>query len=284
MPDAVTDGFAILPQMASRSLPRRSDDRATWAQPTPLKRRKRRFRWLRRVLSVTIVLALLAIVAWTYLMWVYAPGLRTEASSIPTRVHTQLASRGARYITIDQISPNLQHAIVAIEDRRFYVHPGIDPLGMVRAVWINFTNQHIDQGGSTLEQQLVKRTIVPDDRTVHGKLRTIALAWAVDQDFSKSTVIELYLNAAYFGQGAYGAGAAAVIYFGADAAHLTLTQAAFLAALPQAPSVYGSHPTAPAVQARVQTVLQDMAQQGYIDSAQEQSALRTRLTFALPNP
>lgn len=217
-------------------------------------------------------------------MWVYAPGLRSEASSIPVRVQTQLAAQGATYITGDQITPDLQHAIVAIEDRRFYVHPGIDPLGMLRAVWVNATNQHIDQGGSTLEQQLVKRTLVPDDRTVHGKLRTIALAWAVDQDFSKRKVIELYLNAAYFGQGAYGAGAAARVYFGTDAAHLTLPEAAFLAALPQAPSIYGAHPSAPAVQQRVQTVLLDMTQQGYIDPAQEQSALNTRLNFALPNP
>lgn len=280
----MTGAFVILPQMATRSLPRRPSDRDTWAQPTPTKSRKRRFRWLRRLLSLAFVLALLALIGWVYLMWVYAPGLRTEAASIPDRVRAQLTTQGAAYLTIDHISPNLQHAIVAIEDRRFYVHPGIDPLGMLRAVWINFTNQHIDQGGSTLEQQLVKRTIVPDDRTIHGKLRTIALAWAIDQEFSKRTVLELYLNAAYFGQGAYGAGEAARIYFGTDAAHVTLPEAAFLAALPQAPSVYGAHPTAPAVQQRVRTVLRDMTQQGYIDSAQERAALNTAVTFALPNP
>jgi penicillin-binding protein 1A len=185
---------------------------------------------------------------------------------------------------LDAISPNLQHAIVAIEDRRFYHHPGIDIFAIVRALWINLQAEHIDQGGSTLEEQLVKRAIVHDDSSLHAKLRTMALAWAVDQEFGKRRILEMYLNAAYYGQGAYGVDAAAHVYFGTDPAHLTLSQAAFLAALPQAPSVYGANPTSPMVIARQRTVLQDMENQGYISAQQEQAAERARLTFAFPNP
>jgi penicillin-binding protein 1A len=273
----------MLPEMATRSVVRRAPDRQSWAQPTPIKRKKR-FRRLRRLLRLLVVLAILLVGVWIYLMQVYAPGLRSEAHLIPGVVQTQLASQNASYVPGSQISPDLQNAIVAIEDRRFYSHPGIDPLGMVRALWVNATNQHVDQGGSTLEQQLVKRTLVPNDRTVHGKLRTIALAWAVDQDYQKAKIIELYLNAAYYGQGAYGAGEAARIYFGTDAAHLTLPQAAFLAALPQAPSIYGADPTSGVIRQRQATVLLDMEELQYITPAQQRAATATPLTFSLPNP
>jgi penicillin-binding protein 1A len=233
---------------------------------------------------LAILLVILGIASWIYLMVSYAPGLRAEARLIPGVVQSQLSQQGASYTPGSQISPYLQQAIVAIEDRRFYSHPGIDPLGMVRAAWVDLTQQHVDQGGSTLEQQLVKRTLVPNDSNLHGKLREIALAWAVDQEFGKVKIIELYLNAAYFGQGAYGPQEAARVYFGTDAAHLSLPQAAFLAALPQAPSIFGANPTGPAIRQRQQRVLLDMEELGYITSAQEQAADRTPLTFSLPNP
>lgn len=274
----------MLPEMASRTPTPRTLERHTWAQPIPTRPPRKRFRRTRRFIRLAIVLAIVAVAAWVYLMHDYAPGLRAEAATIPTLVREQLAQQNAAYTPRTQISVYLQQAIVSIEDRRFYSTPGIDPIGTVRAMWVDLTRKHIDQGGSTLEEQLVKRTLVPDDRSIHGKLRTAVVAWAVDQDFSKPKIIELYLNAAYFGQGAYGVGEAAHVYFGTDAAHLTLSEAAFLAALPQAPSIYGAHPTAPAVRQRYETVLQDMQQQGYITSGQQETAARTPLTFTLPNP
>jgi penicillin-binding protein 1A len=245
----------------------------------PLPSRKRRFRWLRRLLKLLIALGLILLVVCIYLLQVYAPGLRTEALTIPARVQGQLAAEGATYTPLPRISPYLQQAIVAIEDRRFYMHPGIDPLGIARAFWINLTNQHVDQGGSTLEQQLVKRTIVPDDRSFHAKLRTIGLAWAVDQEFQKHRVLELYLNEAYYGRGAYGPDAAAQAYFGTDALHLSLPQAAFLAALPQAPSIFGADPTGPDIHQRWITVLQDMQNMNDISLQQAAAAEATTLAF-----
>jgi penicillin-binding protein 1A len=239
---------------------------------------------LRRFVALLLVCGLLLISGWQYVLHVYAPGLRTEVRTIPTLVQAEVEANGGTYVTSRQISPNLRHAIVAIEDWRFYYHPGIDPLGIARALWINARHEHIDQGGSTLEEQLAKRAIVHDDSTIHAKLRTMALAWAIDQEFSKSKILEEYLNAAYYGQGAYGAQSAARIYFGTDAAHLSIAQAAFLAALPQAPSVYGDHPDALTVQARKNTVLSDMAKYGYISAEQASAAQHTRLIFALPNP
>lgn len=270
--------------MASRSTVTRTRSRHTWAQPAQPHTRQRRYRRLRRFIGFVVLCALLSIAGWTYALHVYAPGLRTEVRAIPTIVKGEVAANGGTYVTRDQISPNLLHAIVAIEDWRFYYHPGVDPLGIARALWINAKHEHIDQGGSTLEEQLAKRAIVHDDSSIKAKLRTMALAWAIDQEFTKPKILEEYLNAAYFGRGAYGAAAAARIYFGTDAAHLTIPQAAFLAALPQAPSVYGDHPSAPPVVARKNTVLSDMAKYGYISASQAAAAQNAHLTFALPNP
>lgn len=251
---------------------------------TPVKSRQKRPRRLRRLLVLCVVLTVAAIMARAYVLHVYAPGLRAEARTVPGLVRQQLTRQNAPYLAVSQISPSLQHAIVAIEDRRFYSHPGVDPVGTIRALWVDLTNQHVDQGGSTLEEQLVKRAIVHQDNSIHNKLRTMALAWAVDQEFSKQQILELYLNAAYYGQGAYGAGSAARIYFGRDALHLTLAQAAYLAALPQAPSIYGAHPRSVTVIARQHIVLQDMRDQGYITDAQQQAADNEPLTFSFPNP
>ena len=269
--------------MATMPMAQRTPTYRTWVQASPVRTRKKRFRALRRVFSVSLFLIIAALLAGLYLWKVYAPGLRVEARSVPSRVHSQLAAQQGPYLPLSQISPDLQRAIVAIEDRRFYHHPGIDPFGMVRAVWVNLTSRHLDQGGSTLEEQLAKRAIVGQNATIHDKLRTMALAWAIDQEFSKRQTLELYLNAAYYGQGAYGAGAAARIYFGVDALQLTLPQAAFLAALPQAPSVYGANPRSPAIRQRQITVLRDMDSLGYITDQQEREAQDAPLTFALPN-
>jgi penicillin-binding protein 1A len=258
--------------------------RRTRVQATPVPRHRRRFRRLRRILTAAIVIVLAFLAVQAYLLHVYAPGLRSEAHTIPALVHDELAQHHAAYVPFSAISPNLRHAIVAIEDRRFYEHPGVDPVGLGRALWVNLTEQRVYQGGSTLEEQLVKRAIVHQDRALRAKLRTMVLAWAVDQDFSKKHVLELYLNAAYYGRGAYGAQAAAATYFGTDAANLNLQQAAFLAALPQLPTIYGANPRSPIILGRQQTVLIDMEKSGYITPAQLHTAQNAPLTFAFPNP
>lgn len=246
--------------------------------------KKRRLRRVRRLLVLLAFSAIVILLVRAYVLRVYAPGLRVEARSMPALVHAQLAEHHATYVPRSEISPFLLNAIVSIEDRRFYHHPGIDPLAIARALWVNISAQHVDQGGSTLEEQLAKRTIVHDDRTMRAKLRAMALAWAVAQDFTKQQILEMYLNDAYYGRGAYGVRAAAGVYFGTDAARLTLSQAAFLAALPRAPSIYGAHPRSTIVIGRQYTVLRDMASLGFITRVQERDAEQAPLVFAFPNP
>lgn len=262
----------------------RSPVRRTVVHAAPTRTTSRRSGRLRPFVLLLVSLVAGCLALWVFWLQVYAPGLMVEAQSIPMRVQQQVAAHGDGYVPLSSISPALREAIVSIEDRRFYYHPGVDPVGTVRAMIINLLNRHIDQGGSTLEEQLAKRAIVGDDATLHDKLRTMALAWAIDQDFPKSKVLELYLNAAYYGQGAYGPQAGARIYFGTDAAHLTLSEAAFLAALPQAPSFYGANPRSGAIMTRKNTVLADMYESGYITLAQAHAAQSAPLQFALPNP
>lgn len=268
--------------MAQRSTDYRYRTRVTYAKP--IKAHKKRFRGLRRLVITLLVLSVFAFIVQSYLLNVYAPGLRSEARTVPGLVRAQMQRENSPYLPITSISPYLRNAIIAVEDRRFYSHPGVDPLGIARAFWVDMTDGHKDQGGSTLEEQLAKRAIVHNDSNIHDKVRTMALAWAIDQEFSKPKILELYLNAAYYGRGAYGAQEAARIYFGIDASQLTIAQAAFLAALPQAPSIYGANPSGAPIVNRQQSVLQDMQQQGYISSAQEASAENTHLAFAFPNP
>ncbi|HWH32832.1 MAG TPA: transglycosylase domain-containing protein [Egibacteraceae bacterium] len=141
-----------------------------------------------------------------------------------------------RPVPIDQISEHLQDAVVAKEDHRFYDHEGVDPISVLRAVWRNVTTGGIAEGGSTLTQQYVKMVYVGRERTLYRKIREAVVALQLDKERSKEEILEAYLNRAYFGDGAYGAQAAALTYFGKPAADLALHEAALLASVLSAPT------------------------------------------------
>ncbi|MCJ7737971.1 MAG: PBP1A family penicillin-binding protein [Anaerolineae bacterium] len=177
------------------------------------------------------------------------------------------------YVPIEEISPYLAQATVATEDRDFYQHPGFDPVAMARAFYYNFSEQRIVSGASTIPQQLARNVLLsPEERyqeTVSRKIKEIVLATELSRTYSKNTILEVYLNEAYYGNLAYGIQAAAETYFGVDAADLTLAQASFLAGLPQAPAVYdpfggGYDQTL----GRHEDVLGLMVEAGYIDDAE----------------
>ena len=136
-----------------------------------------------------------------------------------------------------QISPQMKQAIVAIEDKRFYEHRGIDLHGMARALWPT-SQRGLVQGGSTITQQFVKNAYVANERSIARKLKEAALAWQLEQRWSKDHILTAYLNTIYFGNGAYGVQQAALTYFGKRAADLTLPEAALLAGIPEDPSLY----------------------------------------------
>ncbi len=146
------------------------------------------------------------------------------------------------YTTLDKISPYLVAATIATEDKAFYSHPGFDPVAVLRALWQNYTSGEVVSGASTITQQLARILLLgPDERfqrSYRRKAREIILAAEITRRYSKDEILELYLNEIYYGNLAYGIEAAAETYFNVEAGQLTLSQAAFLAGLPQAPSVY----------------------------------------------
>src|ERR1700730_6769964 len=150
-----------------------------------------------------------------------------------------LANRGdtgGAAVQIADLPPYLPKAFVAIEDRRFYSHLGIDPQGILRALIRNTTGGSMVQGDSTLTQQLAKNLFLTQERTVSRKIQEAILALWLEHKYSKNQILELYLNRVYFGSGAYGVEAAAQKYFGHGARSVTLPEAAVLAGLMKAPA------------------------------------------------
>ncbi|KAA6205464.1 MAG: penicillin-binding protein [Candidatus Tokpelaia sp.] len=180
---------------------------------------------------------------------------------------------GGEAIALADMSPWLPKAVIAIEDRRFYRHSGLDPMGIGRALSRNFIGS-ARQGGSTLTQQLAKNLFLSSDRTFDRKSREAILALWLEYKFSKRQILEMYLNRVYLGSGAYGAEAAARRYFNKSARHLTLMEAATLAGLLKAPSRLSPARDAEAAYARAKLVLAAMREEDMIDEAHYKAALK----------
>jgi penicillin-binding protein 1A len=195
--------------------------------------------------------------------------------------HTILATlRGSQsriLVRPGQISSWMQHAIVAIEDRRFYEHRGVDLRGIARAVWADVTSKGVVQGGSTITQQFVKNSCVTSKRTISRKLKEAALAWQLEQRWSKDRILTAYLNTIYFGNGAYGIQRAAQTYFNTTAERLSLPQAALLAGIPADPSRYDPVTNPSASRERRRDVLKAMLEEHDILPVDFQKADRTPL-------
>ena len=167
-----------------------------------------------------------------------------------------------------EISPWVKHAIVAIEDRRFYEHRGIDLRGMGRALWTDIASRNAVQGGSTITQQFVKNAYLTSQKTIGRKLFEAALAWQLEQRWSKDRILTSYLNTVYFGNGAYGVEQASRIYFHHPAKEMRPSEAALLAGILENPSLWDpvAHPKS--AKARRNVVLRQLYQQQYITLSQ----------------
>ncbi|HEY0184332.1 MAG TPA: PBP1A family penicillin-binding protein [Rhodopila sp.] len=175
-------------------------------------------------------------------------------------------------LRLKAFAPALPAAVVAVEDRRFWHHPGIDPLGLLRAAWINVTAGRVVQGGSTLTQQVAKTLFLTNARTTKRKVQELLLTLWLERHFTKQEILEIYLNRVYLGSGAWGMDAAARMYFGVSARRLTLAQAAVLAGLPRAPSRFNPRVNPAAALARAKEVLGTMVEAGAITPEQAQAA------------
>ena len=190
-----------------------------------------------------------------------------------------LANRGmtgGEALSLSEMSPYIPQALIAIEDRRFRSHFGIDPFGLGRAMVTNVLQGRLVQGGSTLTQQLAKNLFLKPERTLERKVQEVLLAFWLEHEYTKDQILEMYLNRVYFGSGAYGVESASRRYFGKSAREVTLSEAALLAGLLKAPSRLSPARDPKAAEARAQVVLTAMSEEGMIGQKE--------LAFAMSAP
>src|SRR6266436_5492370 len=232
------------------------------------------------VLGLWAVIAVVGVVIW---VGAHLPAI--QALEIPKRPPTiqivgfdgsVLATRGempGANVSLKDLPPYLPKAFIAIEDRRFYSHYGVDPIGIARAAVTNILHRGVSQGGSTLTQQLAKNLFLTQERTLQRKLQEVELALWLERKHSKSQILELYLNRVYFGSGAYGVEAAAQRYFGKSAKNVTIAEAAMLAGLVKSPSRLAPNRNPEGAEKRAQTVLSAMAEAKFITAAQAKASI-----------
>jgi penicillin-binding protein 1A len=176
-------------------------------------------------------------------------------------------------VSIKELPTYLPRAFVAIEDRRFFSHHGVDPIGLLRAAAANVLHRGVSQGGSTLTQQLAKNLFLTQQRTLWRKMQEAVLALWLEHKFSKTEILELYLNRVYFGSGAYGVEAAAQKYFGKPAREVKIAEAAMLAGLVKSPSRLAPSRNPNGAERRAQAVLAAMTELGFVTETMAKAAL-----------
>lgn len=256
--------------------------------------------WLVRLLKIGVISAvagLIALVAAVLVAMQSLPSfesLKSSPNGQMIRVHaadgTVIVSLGpsfGRWLSINQIPHVMKDAMVSVEDKRFYYHPGVDPIGMARAGW--FAVQHRGtgrrlQGASTITQQLTRNIFLNNSYSFGRKAREMILALAMERKFSKDQILEMYLNKVYFGGGAYGADAASRKFFGHPGTSLSLPEAAIIAGLVKAPSNYSPTADAKAAIGRASVVLDVMRKNGVISPRELEAAKLDHVSLAPEAP
>ena len=199
------------------------------------------------------------------------PAAMTFVDESGKRIGVRGAIVGER-LKLSEMPRYLPAAFLAMEDRKFYQHHGIDPRSLLRAAIVDLKAGRIVQGGSTITQQVVKIVFLSPDRTLSRKLQEIAGARALEQRFSKDQILEIYLNRLYLGSGAYGVDGAAHVYFGKSARNLTVSEAAMLGALTRAPTAFSPRRDLPTAQERAGKVLDAMVEGAFLSADQAAQA------------
>lgn len=248
---------------------------------------------LTRVLFFTILITVgLGLGSVLALTWYAATGLPTLANlheyqpSLITRVHADNGQVfGQFYVErriltpLTEVPQHLINAVIAVEDSRFFEHPGLDFWGILRATWTNLKRGGKVEGASTITQQLARSLFLSSERTFQRKIRELILALKMEFILTKEQILEMYLNQIYFGHGAYGVGTAALTYFGKSLSEVTIPEAAFLAGLPKAPTTYSPYNNRALSKKRQEHVLGRMVQANYISASNAQEAATTPLSF-----
>src|SRR5919204_63520 len=232
--------------------------------------------------AAVLLLALVIVLAYPNLPELGA--LVAYQPKIPLRIYTaegtligEFGEERRAVVSVAEVPAQLKNAIIAAEDERFYQHPGIDYIGVLRAAYANLVAGGRRQGASTITMQVARNFFLSSEKTLIRKLYEALLAFKIEHSLSKEQILELYINQIYLGQRAYGFGAASQIYFGKALGQLSLGELAMLAGLPKAPSLYNPIANPQRAKQRQQYVLRRMTELGYITAAQYEEAFKAPL-------
>src|SRR5712691_13461166 len=256
-------------------------------------------RWLRHLLiGIGVIALLIGAGGGVAALWAFTvlprslPNVASLESFQPmqgTKIYddndeliTELHVERRIFVPIAHIPRALRDAVLATEDRRFYQHWGIDPIGVGRAVWQNYRRGRVVEGGSTITQQLTKVLFLTPDKSMERKFKEAVLALELERRYSKDRILEMYLNQIYFGHGAYGVEAAARTYFGKSVSELNVRESALLAGLPRAPSAYSPFDHADAAKRRREIVLRRMVDFGALKEDEAKRLARSDLGLIPP--
>ncbi|HET6454804.1 MAG TPA: penicillin-binding protein 1A [Armatimonadota bacterium] len=262
--------------------------------------RERRRSWRRRVKIVWLYIEVMALVLLAVTLGVVGGAFYSVAKMLPSSsdiaeyepteatkiissdgvVLAEVYEENRELVPITDVPKDLQNGTVAIEDARFYKHPGVDPRGIVRAIYQNVRKGRRAQGGSTLTQQLARNIYLTREKKISRKLKEILLALELERNFTKEQILELYMNQVYYGSGSYGVQTASTVYFGKNVKDLSLAESALLAGLPQKPSSYSPYEDREAAHGRRNVVLDRMQELGYITAAQCEEAKKEPVKLA----
>ena len=245
--------------------------------------------WQRYRVTRWLILVILA-VGFVMEAYLLIGSKTTDVSDLPTKLQVttefydqdgeyagEISNDAGTYVELENISTNIQDAVISTEDKRFYDHHGFDPIGIARAAFGYVTSGQIVGGGSTITQQLVKNAFLDNDQSLMRKLKELFLAFEIEKNYTKEEILEMYLNNAYFGNGAYGVEDASLKYFGVSASEVTVGDAAVIAGALKGPTIYNPVDDYDATLDRRNTIIQLMVDNEFLTQEEADATIHTEL-------
>ncbi len=220
------------------------------------------------LIILIVIISIVFIIGFSY----YSNALKEK----PLLTRVEEVTSKEHYTSFDNLSLDYIHAVVAVEDHRYYDHGAVDFIGIARAMYTNIRDGEFDEGGSTITQQVAKNIIFNQDKTLVRKLGEVFGAFELERNYGKDEILALYVNSSYFGDGYYCIYDASQGYYQKDPKDLTLSEASMLAGVPNAPSVYAPTVNPDLAKKRQNHVLNKMVEYGYITQTQANEAKNTK--------
>ena len=221
--------------------------------------------------KILIILLILLLVSFSIIFMIGYSYYANTLKEKPLISRIEEVTKKEHYLSFDQLPQVYVNSVIAVEDHRYYEHGAIDPIGIARALYTNIKNGGLDEGGSSITQQVAKNVIFNQEQTIIRKLGEVFAAYDLEKNYSKDEIFALYVNSSYFGDGYYCIYDASMGYFNKEPKDLTLSEASMLAGIPNAPSVYSPSVNPELAKKRQKHVLNKMVEYGYITQEEADS-------------